>query len=159
MAALVRVEPAERLEPVASTASAAAGFPGAVVIPQTSGSAGVPPAAVITAAPIRARARQTAHPGRRSLAWASWIGALALPLLSGPALAGSATADSVWDRDNAKQRAMQQVPAGATVTSTRCEDFSVGMDNTRYRCTVEFTVPDPSVPGTSTPAPAGPSSP
>lgn len=82
-----------------------------------------------------------------------------MPLLSGPALAGSATADSVWDRDNAKQRAMQQVPAGATVTSTRCEDFSVGMDNTRYRCTVEFTVPDPSVPGTSTLAPAGLSSP
>ncbi len=159
MAPVEHAEPAERVEPVASAASATAGFPEAVVIPLTSRSAGVPPAAVSPAALIRSRARHIAHPGRHSLAWVGWIGALALPLLSGPALAGSATADSVWDRDNAKQRAMQQVPAGATVTSTRCEDFSVGMDNTRYRCTVEFTVPDPSVPGTSTPAPAGLSSP
>lgn len=92
-------------------------------------------------------------------AWGGWIAALVLSLLSGPALAGSATADSVWDRDNAQQRAMQQVPAGATVTSTRCEDVSVGMNTTRYRCTVEFTVPDPAVPASSTPAPGNPASP
>jgi hypothetical protein len=159
MAPVEHAEPAKRVEPVASTASATAGFPGAVVISLPSRSAGVAPAAGTPAAPIRNRARQTAHPGRRSWLWAGWVGALAVPLLSGPALAGSATADSVWDRDNAKQRAMQQVPAGATVTSTRCEDFSVGMDNTRYRCTVEFTVPDPAAPTSSTPAPGSPSSP
>ncbi len=34
---------------------------------------------------------------------------------------------------------MQQVPRGATVTGTRCQEIGVGgMDNPRYRCTVEF---------------------
>ncbi len=63
-----------------------------------------------------------------------------------PALAGSATASSVWDRDNALQRAREQMPAGATVTRERCEEVEVGIGNIRYRCTVWF---DPAAPSPS----------
>jgi hypothetical protein len=82
-----------------------------------------------------------------------WTLALLLPLLlplllalllAYPARAGSATAESVWDRSDARQRALQQVPKGATVSRTSCEVISVGMGNDRYRCTVWFD---------STPAP------
>ncbi len=86
----------------------------------------------------------------------SWSSLLLGTLLSGlgaPALAGSVSADSVWDRANATQRAMQQVPAGATVTTTRCQEISVGMDNFRYRCTVEYTAAPASPPGSAIPAP------
>jgi hypothetical protein len=31
------------------------------------------------------------------------------------------------------------MPAGSTVTGTRCEVISVGMGNDRYRCTVEYS--------------------
>ncbi|MCP9916177.1 hypothetical protein [Cyanobium sp. ATX 6F1] len=85
-----------------------------------------------------------------------WLLPLLGALLSGlgaPALAGSVTADSVWDRTNATQRAMQQVPAGATVTTTRCQEISVGMDNSRYRCTVEFTAAPVPPPGAPVPSP------
>jgi predicted exporter len=84
--------------------------------------------------------------------------ALLLPLLTAPALAGSVTADSVWDRNDARQRALQQVPKGATVSRTSCEVISVGMGNDRYRCTVWYekeSAPSappqagPQVPGTS----------
>ncbi|MCT0213991.1 hypothetical protein KQ306_04160 [Synechococcus sp. CS-1324] len=67
---------------------------------------------------------------------------LAAPLAS---WAESSTAESIWDESNARERALQQVPQGATVSGTSCESFSVGMGNTRYRCTVTYT---------STPAPA-----
>lgn len=60
-------------------------------------------------------------------------------LLGSPVLAGSVTADSVWDQNDARQRAMEQMPAGSTVTGTRCEVISVGMGNDRYRCTVEYS--------------------
>ena len=60
-----------------------------------------------------------------------------------PAQAGSATAESVWDKSNALQRAMEQIPAGATVTGQRCEEFGVGFNNTRYRCSVEYTTNPP----------------
>jgi hypothetical protein len=54
-------------------------------------------------------------------------------------MAGSVTADSVWDQNDARQRALEQIPAGSTVTGTRCEVISVGMGNDRYRCTVEYS--------------------
>jgi hypothetical protein len=62
---------------------------------------------------------------------------LLLPLP--PARAGSVTADSILDQEGARQAAMEQVPRGATVTGTRCQEIGVGgMDNPRYRCTVEY---------------------
>lgn len=60
------------------------------------------------------------------------------------ARAGSITAESVMDENNARQRALQQVPRDATVTRTRCSDFTVGLDNFRYRCTVWY---EPAAPG------------
>jgi hypothetical protein len=65
---------------------------------------------------------------------------LLLAALSGPpAGAESVTADSILDQEGAKQAAMDQVPRGATVTGSRCQEIGVGgMDNPRYRCTVEY---------------------
>ena len=80
------------------------------------------------------------------MAWFRGLAALAAALaLGAPALAGSATADSIWDHKNALQRAMQAMPAGATLTNQRCETIEVGLDNIRYRCTVWWS---------DTPAPA-----
>lgn len=73
-----------------------------------------------------------------------------LTALCGPARAGSATAESIWDRGAARQRAMEQVPKGARVTRTVCEELAVGRDNTRYRCSVFYTT------APATPAPAQP---
>lgn len=79
--------------------------------------------------------------------------ALALAVVAGavlaqgrPARAGSATADSIWDRKNALQRAMQAMPAGATLTNQRCETLEVGLDNLRYRCTVWWSDPPATAP-------------
>jgi len=63
---------------------------------------------------------------------------------AGTSWAGSSTADSVWDEENARQRAIEQIPAGAVVGTTDCESFSVGIGNTRYRCTVNYTPAAPS---------------
>ena len=71
-----------------------------------------------------------------------WVTALAaLCALVPPAQAGSATADSIWDRKNALQRALEAMPAGATVTNQSCETLEVGLDNIRYRCTVWWSDP------------------
>ena len=59
---------------------------------------------------------------------------LALPA----ARAGSVTAESVRDSNDARQRALELVPRGATMTRSRCQDFEVGGFNSRYRCTVFF---------------------
>jgi hypothetical protein len=80
----------------------------------------------------------------RSVALVSAI-LLTVPLVS---RAESSTAESVWDESNARQRALQQVPQGATITGTSCESFSVGMGNTRYRCTVIFTTAPGPLPKT-----------
>ncbi len=66
---------------------------------------------------------------------------LLLPLLTTPARAGSATAESVWDRNDARKRALQQIPRGAAETGTQCEEISVGNGDSRYRCTVFFADP------------------
>ena len=85
---------------------------------------------------------------------AAWMLAL-LAVLAPPGRAGSATADSIWDHRNALQRALQQVPAGATVTGQRCQTIEVGLDNFRYRCTVEWTTaPEPAPPAAAPQTPA-----
>jgi len=74
---------------------------------------------------------------------------LALAVAAGPARAGSSTAESTWDRNDAQQRALQGVPRGATVTRTSCLDIGMSGNNDRYRCTVFYeTTP-------AAPAPAG----
>ncbi|MCP9785431.1 hypothetical protein [Cyanobium sp. N5-Cardenillas] len=78
-----------------------------------------------------------------------------LALLAVPARAGSVTAESIFDRQATRQQAKSQVPKGATITRTVCEDLEVGMDNTRYRCTVFYTTA-PASPAPATTAPAAP---
>ena len=80
-----------------------------------------------------------------------------LALQAGPAPAGSVTAESVFNRQATRQEAKSQVPKGATVTRTVCEDLEVGMDNTRYRCTVFYTT-TPASPAPATTTPAAPAS-
>jgi len=80
-----------------------------------------------------------------------------LALLAVPARAGSVTAESVFDRQATRQQAKSQVPKGATITRTVCEDIEVGMDNTHYRCTVFYTTaPASPAPATTAPAPVAP---
>ncbi|KEF43415.1 MAG: hypothetical protein ER33_01335 [Cyanobium sp. CACIAM 14] len=64
-------------------------------------------------------------------------------LLPAPARAGSVTAESIFDRQATRQQALSQVPKGATVTRTVCEDLEV-RTTTRYRCTVFFTTAPPA---------------
>ena len=70
----------------------------------------------------------------------------ALPLLIPAAQAGSITASSIWDKNNAIERAQEQMPAGAAVTAKRCQEIEV-RGYTRYSCTVEFTQPTPAATG------------
>ncbi len=80
-----------------------------------------------------------------------------LALLAGAAHAGSVTAESIFNREATRQQAKSQVPKGATVTRTVCEDLEVGMGNTRYRCTVFYTTtPASPAPATATPASSQP---
>ena len=83
---------------------------------------------------------------------------LLLPLLSSSARAGSATAESVWDRNDARKRALQQIPRGAAETGTQCEEISVGNGDSRYRCTVFYVDPPAQAPPSGAqPDPAHPS--
>jgi len=79
------------------------------------------------------------------------IAAALLILPSLPAHGESVTADSILDREGARQAAMEQLPRGATVTGSRCQEIGVGgMDNPRYRCTVDYK------PAGAAPSPAKP---
>ena len=91
-----------------------------------------------------------------------WLAAFPFAAILGFALAGRAdsiTAESIWDQNNAIQRAQQQVPANATVTSTRCTVVNVRTGNYRYICTLFYAdaVP-PSAPQPSA-SPSAPSAP
>jgi len=83
---------------------------------------------------------------------------LLLLTLPGPsARAGSVTAESVWDRNDARKRALQQIPRGAPETGTQCEEISVGNGDSRYRCTVFYVdSPAQAMPSGAQPDPAHP---
>jgi hypothetical protein len=84
------------------------------------------------------------------------LGALLLAALPQAARAGSATAESIWDKGNALQRAQEQVPRGATVTGSRCTEVNVRTGNYRYICTVTYTETPPAAAspnGSSAPKP------
>jgi hypothetical protein len=84
----------------------------------------------------------------------SFCGLTAALLLGAlPASAGSVTADSIIDRDSALQEATSQVPEGATVTGSRCQQIVLPGNNFRYRCSVEFTTTPPAANPATTPAP------
>ena len=96
-------------------------------------------------------------------------------LLAGqaPALAGSVTAESIWDRSNAIERATSQIPRGATVTGNSCQEVDMRGGDTRYICTVTYSPAppaqapspvaapsaSPSGPGSNGPSPNAPSAP
>ncbi len=96
--------------------------------------------------PISPSIHSVRFPSPALVRWVPWwLGCLAavLPCLVGlaPARSGSVSADSVWDRGNALQRARQLVPRGAIPGRHRCQEMTVGTGNFRYRCTVEFSQP------------------
>ena len=62
------------------------------------------------------------------------VGLAVAPL---PALAGSATSQSIWNMGHALGQAKSQVPNGATVTGTNCNEISVA-DDPRWTCTVTW---------------------
>ena len=95
-------------------------------------------------------------PPPRWLTALSLAGALSLGLTPA-ARAGSITAESIWDKTNAIQRAQQQLPANATVTNTRCTVVNVRTGNYRYICTLEYSTA-PSSPTPSSPTPTNGSS-
>jgi len=66
---------------------------------------------------------------------------ISLLLLSLPASAGEAVGESIWDQQNAIDRAMQSVPSGATVNTTNCQSVEVGTGNYRYICTLTYSEP------------------
>lgn len=77
-----------------------------------------------------------------------------------PALAGSVTAESIWDRTNAIQRATSQIPRGATITGTSCQEVDLRGGSTRYICTVTYsTVPPVTAPQPATSPSPGPNAP
>jgi hypothetical protein len=89
------------------------------------------------------------------------VGLSAPLLLLGLALvarAGSITAESIWDRTNAIQRAQSQLPAGATVTRTTCTEVNVRTGNYRYICTLDYQEPPPAsaAPAATPNAPSAP---
>ena len=91
------------------------------------------------------------------LAWLTAFPATAaLALALTPAAqAGSITAESIWDKKNAIQRAQEQLPANATVTNTRCTVVNVRIGNYRYICTLDYTTaPNPATPSSESSAPA-----
>ena len=93
------------------------------------------------------------HP--RAAAWLAAIpctGALLLGF-SPVAQAGSITAESIWDKKNAIERAQEQLPAHATVTNTHCTVVNVRTGNYRYICTLEYTTaPAAPAPSSATPS-------
>ena len=74
-----------------------------------------------------------------------------------PALAGSVTSESIWDRANAIARATSQIPRGATVTGNSCQEVDLRGGSTRYICTVTYSTAAPATAPTPAAAPsAGP---
>lgn len=81
------------------------------------------------------------------------LGMLISPLAPLAGWAGSSTAESVWDRRNARARALEQVPRGAVITRERCLEIGMRGNEERYRCTVWYSMPASDEPA---PRPAQP---
>ena len=62
---------------------------------------------------------------------------LAVLLTAAPAMAGSATAQSIWNMGHALGEAKARVPEGATITGTNCNEVQVHNDD-RWSCTVTW---------------------
>lgn len=62
---------------------------------------------------------------------------LTVLITAAPAMAGSATAQSIWSMGHALGEAKSRVPQGATVTGTHCNETQVHNDD-RWSCTVTW---------------------
>ena len=62
---------------------------------------------------------------------------LGVLLSAAPAMAGSATAQSIWNMGHALGEAKRRVPEGATITGTNCNEIQVHNDD-RWSCTVTW---------------------
>ena len=74
-----------------------------------------------------------------------------------PAMADTTVGESIWDQQNAIDRAMESVPKGAQVTDTSCESVEVGTGNYHYICRLTYTNPvntGPVPPGPVSPTPS-----
>ena len=81
-----------------------------------------------------------ARAGLAPLALASGLGLLLSLLAPLPGRAGSATAESIWDRQHARLQALAQLPRGAVVTRQSCLEIGIRIGDFRYRCTVWYTL-------------------
>ena len=84
------------------------------------------------------------HPPALLLLLASLVVAPAMQ-----AVAGTAIGESIWDRSNARDRALQSVPAGAQIVSTNCQSVEVGTGNYHYICRITYTDLAPQSPPTN----------
>ncbi len=66
-----------------------------------------------------------------------WLPALLLFSLPLPALAGTATAQSIWNAGHAIGEAKSEVPKDAKITGTSCNEVDVHEDP-RWTCTVTW---------------------
>ncbi|MEB3199011.1 MAG: hypothetical protein VKK62_00615 [Synechococcaceae cyanobacterium] len=104
------------------------------------------------AAIFRAGQRASLASGPRCASWLAAVLLLPTALLASlPAAAGSVTAESIWDRRNARQMALQQIPRGSRILRSRCTDIGISTGDWRYRCTVWYEPPAPA-PDSSAPA-------
>ena len=74
---------------------------------------------------------------RKLLTVAAGVAVLAAGIYGGRGFAGSATAQSQWNRGQAVERAKEHVPAGATVTGTQCSERLMD-DNNLWTCKVTW---------------------
>jgi len=74
--------------------------------------------------------------------------AAVLALLCCPlaARAGVAIGESIWDQQNAIERATQMIPSGALVTATECTTVEVGTGNDHYICRLTYSDPPANAP-------------
>jgi hypothetical protein len=86
------------------------------------------------------------------LAWLTALPATAALALSPAAQAGSITAESIWNMQNAIQMAQEQLPVNATVTNTRCTVVTVR--NWRYICTLDYSTTPAASASSESSAPA-----
>ncbi len=106
--------------------------------------------------PFQTQAQKHHHPPALVPLRGAGLRVLAAGLLlasQAPALAGSVTAESIWDSTNAIQRATSQIPSGATVTGNSCQEVDMRGGDTRYICTVTYSSPPPAPAPTPAAAP------
>jgi hypothetical protein len=79
----------------------------------------------------------------RSVPLAIALASAAVLWTSPPALAGTATGESTRGQQAALQKALEQMPAGNTMTTYSCENVVQPMGETLHRCTIQWAPTPP----------------